>query len=78
MGNILVKIKGEQPFQVLSHSCIISPSNEGYTMNYSGDGEHWTPWTAATPANENLIINGLAFGTYIKLAGNNSDVKVSY
>ena len=78
MGNILIKIKGEQPFQVLSHSFIVSPSSEGYTMNYSGDGEHWTPWTASTPADENLIVNGVAFGTYIKLAGNNSEVKVSY
>lgn len=73
-----IKIKGEAPFQVLSHSFIVSPSNEGYTMNYSADGENWTAWSASTPASENLIVNGVAWGTYIKLAGNNSDVKVSY
>ena len=35
-----IKIKGEAPFQVLSHSFIVSPSEEGYTLNYSADGIH--------------------------------------
>ena len=73
-----IEIVGAKPFQVLSHSFIVSPSSEGYTLNYSGDGKNWTAWSAATPANENLIVNGIAWGTYIKLAGNNSTVKISY
>ena len=73
-----ISIKGEAPFQVLSHSFIVSPSQEGYTLNYSADGVHWTAWSEATPAGENLITNGVAWGTYIKLLGNNTEVKVSY
>ena len=78
MGNISVKVKGERPVQILAHSFIVSPSSEGYTLNYSADGKNWTAWTAATPANDNLIVNGLAFGSYIKFAGNNSELMLSY
>ena len=72
------KISGEAAFQVLSHSFTVSPSSEGYTLNYSADGLNWTAYTEATPANENLIVNGIAFGQYIKLVGNNSEVQIVY
>ena len=75
-----IKISGETPVQINAHSCIISPSNEGYTLNYSAtglDGE-WTAYSEATPANENLIINGMAWGTFIKLDGNASEVTINY
>lgn len=72
------KISGETPFQVLSHSFIVSQSESGYTLNYSGDGITWTAYDEATPANEDLIVNGIAFGTYVKLAGNTSEVTINY
>lgn len=72
------KISGETAFQVLSHSFVVSQSESGYTLNYSGDGLHWTAYSDATPANEDLIVNGVAFGTYIKLAGNTSEVIINY
>ena len=73
-----IKLSGETPVQILAHSCIISPSNEGYTFNYSGDGINWTAYDEATPSGENLIVNGMAWGTYIKLAGNASEVIINY
>ena len=72
------KISGETPFQVLAHSFTVSPSSEGYTLNYSADGVNYTAYSDATPANENLIVNGIAWGQYIKLAGNASEVTINY
>ena len=71
-------VSGSTPFQVLAHSCVISPSAQGYTLNYSSDGENFTAWDEATPANENLIVNGLAYGTYLCLSGNTDNVVVNY
>lgn len=71
-------LRGEQPIQVLSHSMIIGPSESGYTFCYSADGVTYTPYDQDTPANENLIVNGLAFGTYIKLSGNTGEVQISF
>lgn len=75
---MVLKITGEEEVQILSHSFIVSPSESGYTLNYSGDGVVYTAYSDATPANENLIVNGVAFGTYIKLVGNTSEVQISY
>lgn len=71
-------ISGENAVQVQAHSCIISPSNEGYTLCYSGDGISWTEYDESVPAYENLIINGLAWGTYIMLQGNQTDVTINW
>lgn len=74
----MFKVSGETAFQVLSHSFSVSQSESGYTLNYSGDGVNWTAYDEATPANEDLIVNGIAFGQYIKLAGNTSEVTIIY
>lgn len=71
-------LTGEQAIQVLSHSMIIGPSASGYTFCYSADGVNFTPYSASTPANENLIVNGLAFGTYVMLSGNTGEVQISF
>lgn len=73
-----IKISGETPVQILAHSAVISQSASGYVLNYSGDGLSWTAYPEATPANEDLIINGLAWGTYIKLVGNTSEVTINF
>lgn len=73
-----IKLSGETPVQILAHSFIVSQSDSGYTLNYSGDGINWTAYDEATPANEDLIVNGCAWGTYIKLAGNTSEVIINY
>ena len=73
-----LKISGETEFQVLSHSFSVSPSESGYVLCYSADGTNYTQYSEAVPANENLIVNGIAFGQYIKLSGNTSTVDVIY
>ena len=73
-----LKIKGEQPFQILAHSFAISPSSEGYTLNYSANGVEYTAWEEATPANEVLVVNGVAKLMYFKLVGNASDVEINF
>lgn len=76
MGNF--KITGEKPFQILAHSFAVSPSSEGYTLNYSADGVHFTAWEEATPANETLVVNGVAKQMFFKLSGNASEVEITY
>ena len=78
MGVISNILKDEQPVQVLSHSIVFGPSASGYTFAYSGDGVLYTEYSEATPANETLIVNGLAFGTYVKLKNNVGNVQYSF
>lgn len=73
-----IKLSGETPVQILAHSAIFSPSNEGYSLAFSGDGLQWTTYDEPVPAGENLIVNGMAWGTYIKLVGNESEVTINY
>lgn len=74
-----IKITGEEPFQIPSaHSMGVSPSNEGYTLQYSVDGINYTDWEEATPANENLFVIGFPKYTFFKLDGNSSDVIIVY
>lgn len=73
-----IKITGEQPFQVLATSFAATPSAEGYTLNYSANGEEYTAWEEATPANETLVVNGVAKLMYFKLKGNQSDIEINF
>lgn len=75
---INLTITGEKPFQVLAHSFAVSPSDEGYVLEYSANGVNYTEWEEATPADENLIVNGIAKGMYFRLKGNESDVVINY
>lgn len=71
-------VEGEAPFQVLAHSFTVSPSSDGYTLQYSADGINYTSYSEATPANENLIVNGIAWGQYIRLSGNTDTVIIMF
>lgn len=71
-------ISGEQPFSVLGHSFMVSPSKEQYTLSYSANGVDYTDYEEATPANENLSVYDIPSSCYFKLKGNKSDVVVSY
>ena len=71
-------VNGENQFQVLAHSFAVSPSAEGYTLNYSADGITYSAWDEATPANEVLVVNGIAKEMYFKLVGNASNVNITY
>lgn len=74
-----INIKGEQPWQVpSSHSCGISPSEEGYTLQYSVDGENYTSYSDAVPANETCLVINFPKYTFFRCSGNNSDLIISY
>ena len=74
-----IKVLGETPFQIsVAHSMGVSPSAEGYVLNYSADGFNYTAWTEATPANENLFCINFPKCAYFKLVGNGSEVTVTY
>lgn len=73
-----LRIQGENAFQILSHSFAVSPSTNGYTLQYSANGEEFTDWEEATPANETLVVNGLAKFMFFKLKGNSGYVDIQY
>ena len=71
------QINGEAPFQVIdAHSFGVSPSEDGYTLNYSVNGTDYTAWEEATPANENLFVINVPKSCYFKLVGNTGNVTV--
>lgn len=72
------KIQGEEAFQVMAHSFIVSPSEEGYTLEYSADGREFTAWDVAVPKGEVLNVCGNAMGAFFRFIGNKSDVIVRY
>ena len=77
MARIIVN--GEEPFQVGASKFCIAATTEGYTLNYSADGHHFTPWQEGTLANQDQVVVGAAAGMYFKLAGNVDDnVIVTY
>lgn len=76
MANIT--ITGEQPFSVPTRSFAVSPSSEGFTLNYSADGVSYTAYSSSTPANETLIVNGVPKSLVYKLVGNQSELTVTF
>lgn len=73
-----IRVNNENAFQVLAHSFSVSPSTSGYVLQYSANGEEYTDWDEATPANENLVVNGVGKYMYFKLKGNTGNVDVQY
>ena len=70
-------ITGEEPFQTINGNFSVSPSNEGYTLEYSTDGVSFTDWDEPVPANEVLIVTDVPLiPIFWKLKGNNSIVNV--
>lgn len=63
-------INGEQPFQIPAHSFSVGYTDDGYTLEYSADGNNYTAWTAATPSDEVLVVNGVGKNMWFKLSGN--------
>jgi len=65
-----IHVNGEQPFQVEVSRFCIGQTSAGYTLNFSTDGENWTPWTDGTLAETDQVVVNAAVGMYFKLAGN--------
>ena len=73
-----MKVSGEEVFYVQSNAFAISPSAQGYTLNYSVDGENFTAYETATPSGETAIVNFAVAGMSYKLVGNEDDVYIQY
>lgn len=73
-----IKVNGEQPIQILSHSFSVSPSSSGYDLQYSADGIDYTTYDESVPADETLVVNGVAFGQFVRFSGNTDEVTVIY
>lgn len=73
-----MKIEGEKIFGIPTNSFAVSGSASGYTLNYSADGETFTAFDKPTPANETLVVNGVAKGMSFKLVGNTDNVYIQY
>lgn len=73
-----MKVSNEQVFGVPTTSFGVGYSLSGYTLEYSADGENFTPWHEPTPANEVLIVNGAPKGFSYRLKDNVGDVYVQY
>ena len=73
------QIVGSEPFQIeSSHSFAVSPSSQGYTFMYSTDGVNYTAWEEDVPADENLVVNGIAVGMFFYLNGNEDTLTITY
>jgi hypothetical protein len=74
----VIKVTGEQPFQVEAPHFAISPSDTGYTLAYSADGVHYDEWPEGTLAEKTQVVACAARGMYFKLLNNGSEVTVTY
>lgn len=73
-----MQITGEKPFGVPAHSFAVSPSQSGYTLMYSANGNGFTAWEEATPANEVLVVNDIAKNMVFYLSGNTDTVEITW
>lgn len=73
---MITKVTGESPFQVMAETFCVSPSNEGYTIQFSADGSSYTD-LMAVGAGINKTVSEQAVGTYYKLVGNATEVTVT-
>lgn len=71
-----VTVLGEQKFKVVKDQFMVGPSASGYTLAYSANGVDFTNYSEATPAGENLIVNGFMQYGWAKLVGNTGEVDV--
>lgn len=71
------KVRGEQPFQVLSTSFTISPSSSGYDLYFSADGREYTN-LFTVGAGVNRQVTQVAAGSYYLLFGNTDEVTINW
>lgn len=73
-----IKVSGEQPFQVGASRFCIGASSSGYTLYFSADGVHFTPWEVGTPIDTDQVVVEAALGMYFYLDGNTDDVAITW
>lgn len=74
---MIIKIQGEQPFQVLSTNFTISASESGYDLYFSADGVNYSK-LFTVGANVNRQVTQVAAGSYYYLEGNTDTVTVNW
>lgn len=74
---MVYKITGEQPFQVLSDSFSISPSEQDYVVQVSADGVNYSDLFAVS-AGQTKMCTGMSNGSYFRLKNNQSEVSVNW
>lgn len=74
---MVYKITGEQPFQVLSDSFSISPSEQNYVVQVSADGTNYSDLFAVS-AGQTKMCTGMSNGSYYRLKNNQSEVSVNW
>ena len=72
-------VNQEESFRATGSQLAIAATSNGYTLQYSVDGNVYNDYAEAIPANENLIISDILSGMYFRLAGNvDSNVTVRF
>lgn len=74
---MLTKVINEQPFQVLTGSFSISPSETGYELQISADGVNYSPLFTVS-ANVTRLVSNVASGSYYRLKNNVGEVIVNW
>ena len=74
---MVYKITGEQPFQVLSDSFSISPSEQNYIVQVSADGTNYSDLFAVS-AGQTKMCTGMSNGSFYRLKNNQSEVSVNW
>ena len=73
-----VIVSGETPFKALKETFAVGPTTNGYTLQYGVDKNNLTDYTEATPAGEDLIVNGATPYMWFSLKGNTGNVEIIF
>ena len=71
-----ITVSGESPFKVLKDTFAVGKTTNGYTLAYGIDKNNLTDYTEATPAGEDLIVNGVTPYMWFALKGNTGEVTI--
>lgn len=74
---MVYKVLNEQPFQVLTSSFSIGPSETGYELCISADGENYSPLFSVGSGVTRLVTN-VANGSYYRLKNNVGEVAINW
>lgn len=74
---MIVTVKNESPFQILSSSFSIGPSETGYDLQVGADSRNFTT-LFSVGANTPRMVTNVANGSYFRLKNNVGDVKVNW
>ena len=74
---MIITVKNESPFQILSSSFSIGPSETGYDLQVGADSRNFTT-LFSVGANTPRMVTNVANGSYFRLKNNVGDVKVNW